>query len=353
MSLYLDEKYLQELSGRLRNFKQRSSGLWNFSCPFCGDSKRDRYKARGYVYQVDSKYLYTCHNCGRTTDIPSLIKHVDEETYRQYRFEKFTHKHNPKENVEKKVFEQAKKHVELKVPPYTPLQKISDLPPDHYARKYVENRMIPEVYWDELFHVEKFKEWSDAIVSPRDGSQRKHTIEEARLVIPFIGKRRVNIGCQGRAYGPAKIKYLTVIFTDEIPFLYGLNRLNLKKKIFCFEGPIDSMFIPNACASAGGDIYRNVERLGIDRNRTVLIFDNEPRNQYTVKKMKKAVDLGYPVCVWPNAVMHYKDVNQMVLGGMSPEEIFAIINEGVRSGMEAKLAISLWDRSRDITPSDI
>ena len=51
MSLYIDSKFLRLISSRLRNFKQKKDYLWNFSCPFCGDSAKNKTKARGYVFQ--------------------------------------------------------------------------------------------------------------------------------------------------------------------------------------------------------------------------------------------------------------------------------------------------------------
>ena len=52
MTLFVDTKYIHQISFRLRNFKQKSQKLWNFSCPICGDSQRNKTKARGYIYEV-------------------------------------------------------------------------------------------------------------------------------------------------------------------------------------------------------------------------------------------------------------------------------------------------------------
>jgi hypothetical protein len=45
MTLSIDTKYIRLLSTRLRNFKQKKEGLYNFSCPICGDSKKNMTKA--------------------------------------------------------------------------------------------------------------------------------------------------------------------------------------------------------------------------------------------------------------------------------------------------------------------
>ena len=42
MSSYIDTKFLNQLSNRLTNFKQKKPGLWNFRCPHCGDSEKSK-----------------------------------------------------------------------------------------------------------------------------------------------------------------------------------------------------------------------------------------------------------------------------------------------------------------------
>ena len=65
MSLPTDIKYVRLISSRLRNFKQKNTYLWNFSCPFCGDSQTNKLKARGYVYAKGNDLFYRCHKIGR------------------------------------------------------------------------------------------------------------------------------------------------------------------------------------------------------------------------------------------------------------------------------------------------
>ena len=67
MSLSVESKYIRLLSHRLRNFKQKKDYVWNFSCPICGDSKKNLLKARGYVYSKGNNlfviliYYEVCH----------------------------------------------------------------------------------------------------------------------------------------------------------------------------------------------------------------------------------------------------------------------------------------------------
>ena len=62
MSMITDSKFLGLLSPKLDRFKQVRDHLWNFRCPLCGDSRRNKSKARGYVYRKKSDLFYKCHN---------------------------------------------------------------------------------------------------------------------------------------------------------------------------------------------------------------------------------------------------------------------------------------------------
>ena len=89
MSLPTDSKYVRLISSRLRNFKQKKDYLWNFSCPICGDSQKNKTKARGYVFPKGNNLFYRCHNCGVSTNVANLIKHVDGALHKEFVLEKY------------------------------------------------------------------------------------------------------------------------------------------------------------------------------------------------------------------------------------------------------------------------
>ena len=51
MDMYLQQKYLLLLSSQLGQFKKKSNNLFNFRCPYCGDSQKHKNKARGYIFE--------------------------------------------------------------------------------------------------------------------------------------------------------------------------------------------------------------------------------------------------------------------------------------------------------------
>ena len=79
MSIYVDRKYLNLVSHRLKKFKRKNDDLYNFRCPLCGDSQKNQSKARGYVYRKKNDLFFKCHNCGSGTTMANLIKKLDSE----------------------------------------------------------------------------------------------------------------------------------------------------------------------------------------------------------------------------------------------------------------------------------
>ena len=87
--LYIDNKFAKILGSRLRNFKEKKENTWNFSCPVCGDSSKNKLKARGYIYPREQDLLVKCHNCGYGSNIGNLIKYVDPMLYDEYVLERY------------------------------------------------------------------------------------------------------------------------------------------------------------------------------------------------------------------------------------------------------------------------
>jgi hypothetical protein len=113
--------------------------------------------------------------------------------------------------------------------------------------------------------------------------------------------------------GNSSLRYATIRITDD-PLIYGLDRVVRGKTIYVLEGPIDSMFLPNAIGAGGTDFQRAL--YSVSGENVVLIFDNQPRNKQVVKRIESYVQRGYPMVVWNNN-LPYKDINDAVLSGCS------------------------------------
>ena len=100
------------------------------------------------------------------------------------------------------------------------------------------------------------------------------------------------------------------------------------------------MFLKNCVATADANLTI-AEHLG--KNNLVLVSDNEPRNPHIVKQIKKAIDKGFSVCLFPDNFPG-KDINEAILNGLSKPEIHRIINENTYHGLRAEIEFNRWKK---------
>lgn len=335
--IYIDNKYIGLVSARLPLFKRRND-TYNFRCPLCGDSQTNKHKTRGYLYKKTDSMLYYCHNCHASMSFGNFLKAIDPELHKGYVQEKFIEKNGVQEIKKPDItrFERPKYLIDS---PLRTLKRVSQLDWDHPVKKYVNKRLIPSKFHAKLFFVPKFKKWVNTIIPDKFKSVDE---DEPRLIIPFIDKDDNCFGVQGRSFKPDGIRYITIIFDDTKPKIFGLDDVDFKKTVYITEGPIDSMFLPNAIAMAGSDGVRVIDEVaGEYKSNIVFVYDNEPRNKDICKIMDKVIDLGYNVVFWPDHVQQ-KDINDMVLAGIKPVDIKQIIDNNTYVDLKAKLKMATW-----------
>ena len=339
---WLEHKYIGLVSSQLRNFKRKSSGLYNFSCPICGDSNTHRSKARGYIYDKKGKMIFHCHNCNATMAVPNFIKSLNQNLYNEFVMEKIKDNKTP-EQIDLETFvEKMKKPIFLKEGPLKGLKKVSQLSPDHRVKKLVDARKIPTPYHAKMFSCPNFKQFTNNLIYGKfDEESIKR--DETRLLIPFFTKDKKVHAYQGRALGESKVKYITIVLDESVPKVYGLDTVNLDRTTYVLEGPIDSMFVDNSIATAGGDLVSALAPLHASKSSMVIVYDNEPRSRETIKKLDKAIMQGYNIVIWPENLEH-KDINDMVLAGMSSEFITHILKTNTYRDLAAKLALTKWSK---------
>ena len=328
------------LTSRLRNFKQKNTNLWNFSCPYCGDSQKNKTKARGYVFPKGNDLIYKCHNCGVGTNVGNLVKHVDSSLHREYTLEKYksgetnnAYVANTILNISPPKFDRVEK---AKI--FEHAEWLSRLPSEHYCLNYVTKRQIPSTFYDKLLFTQHYADFVTALV-PNHGKQ---LLNDARLVIPFYDEDKNLVAFQGRSLGESKLRYITIKMNDDNHKFFGLDRINKEETIYVVEGPIDSMFLENAIATADANLMAASKLF--DKTKIVLVYDNEPRNKELHKQMEKAIDEHYAVVIWPELIVE-KDVNEMVLnGGFSPDEIQDFISKCTFVNLRAKMEFINWKK---------
>jgi hypothetical protein len=117
-----------------------------------------------------------------------------------------------------------------------------------------------------------------------------------------------------------------------------MDKIDNSQTIYVFEGAYDAMFIPNSVAICGSSLWK------FEAPNAILVFDNEPRNPEILKQMEKAINKGQRVCLWPNYLSGFKDVNSMVLGGHKPAALENVILAFSYSGLRAKLEFDNWKK---------
>jgi len=327
---YIDQKYLLLVSPQLKQFKKKNDGLYNFRCPYCGDSKKSETKARGFVFRKENTMIYKCHNCGIGTSFKNFIKQVDLKIYNEYILERYK-----KKEVEPDISKFTQPKFLLGDSPLKSLIKVSTLEHNHPVKKFLENRQIPSQSHYELFLASKFYEWVNTLVPNKFPSLDG---DHPRLVIPFFDEQDKMFAFQGRAFGKENPKYITIVLDSERDKIYGLNKINWNKKVYVVEGPIDSLFLDNCIATAQSDL-----RIKSKKQNLILIPDNEPRNKEIVKQIERFINDGYSVVLWPEYVKE-KDINEMIVSGKTKTEIQKMINENVYSGIKAKTQFVFWKK---------
>ena len=331
----VDSKFIGLISSRLEKFKKVKPNLYNFRCPICGDSKKNKSKTRGYLYNIKADINFRCHNCGASMTFSNFLKQLDPTLHKQYVFEKFQTRNTGKGSIiEKPKFD----FKPSKFKDYTildDLKKISDLPEDHPVFKYVKNRLIPPAYYDKLYLADKFHKFANK-VKPNTFKER---YDHPRLIIPFFDVDGKVFAFQGRAFGKEQPKYITLKFDEDKQKVFGLDRVNLQQHIHIVEGPIDSFFIKNCLAAAGADLT-----LDISPDNITYIFDNEPRNKEIIKRMTNVIDKGYNVLIWPESIQS-KDVNEMIMRQeVSMNELPTFISTNTYSKLSALTQLNYYKK---------
>lgn len=335
MSIVIDRKFLKLLSPKLNRFTEKKTDLYNFRCPFCGDSKKNTLKSRGYVYRKKNDYFYKCQNCGVGHTMYNFIKNLDENLAKEYSLERYSNGETGNQNYTKPKFEfdkpVFKKREKINLP------KISELDADHYAYKYCVDRKIPESNFSRLYFAEDFKSFTDSVLPDNE----KQLFVEPRLIIPFFDDDGSLLAFQGRALNDSKIRYITIKIHEESIKIFGLDKVDKEEKVYVTEGPIDSMFLPNAVATADANLANAVNYIAKDK--LVLVFDNEPRNKDICKLMDRAIENHFSICIWPEMIEE-KDVNDMIKSGFTSEELVDIINKNTFVNLRAKMEFINWKK---------
>lgn len=325
---FTQRKYAEVLSSRLDKYVLKRSYPFQaaFRCDICGDSQKSKYKKRGSIIEREMNLFYGCFNCGASHIFPHYLKLYHPDLYSRYRFDLKTDnipEYRPEDMIQEKK--------EIKKNPLSDLVPARD---NTFSYRYLKSRKIPDDKIDLFYFVPKFYEYINSII-PDKFSEYALEHDHERLIIPLIDIMGTCFGVQGRSFEEkAENRYLTVLFDEDREPIFGLDKVDWNKKVYAFEGPIDSVFIENSIAITGSD------NSSVDKN-AVIVLDNQPRNKQVIKKYNKYINMKYQICIWPQSV-NQKDINNMILAGMTANEIKSIIDKNTYKGVMAQLMLSKW-----------
>lgn len=312
------------------------------SCPYCGDSQKNKSKARGYFFAKGNDLIYKCHNCGVGANVGNFLKHIDPLLHREYTLERYKSGESNTSsfrvttfNVPTTKFGKIEKQKIFKHAEY-----IDRLPSGHFCLEYLTKRKIPENFYNKLLFTSHYKNFIDEVV-PNHG---KEIVDDARLIIPYYDEYDELIAVSGRALETSDktLRYVTIRTNDsEDKLVYGLDRVNLNDTVYMVEGPIDSLFLDNCIAS--GDANLALTAKNIRAEKIILVWDNECRNKEIVKMMQKAIQMQHNIVIWPDNLQG-KDINEMILSGKTQSELQEIISSNTFQGLRAQVRFNEWKK---------
>tara|TARA_B100001564_G_scaffold294400_1_gene259224 strand:- start:1260 stop:2255 length:996 start_codon:yes stop_codon:yes gene_type:complete len=330
------------VASRLDVCKWKNDKTLNHRCPYCGDSQKNKHKARGYHFQIDQNFIYKCHNCGKSTSSIHFLKDHFPDIHREY-LKEYLQEKGGKIKVKKQKMPSAN---DFKFKSKNILNTTRDdlsavavrAWEKRESREYLQDRQIGEELIRKLWYV-----YDSNVLSYLSSKYKDRNLgKDPRIVFPFYSENGELIGVSGRAINDTPLRYLTMRFVDDVPLIYNINNVDKSKTIYVTEGPIDSLFLPNSIAVGGSD-FKKIQNL---KENAIIIYDNEPRNTEIIKKIDEVIDLGFTVCIWGDKrVEGLKDINDMIMNGMTQNEIVEVINSCTYSGLSAKLKLQEYKKT--------
>lgn len=338
MSTWVEYEFADRMTCVYPRYRKVSASPFkiNCRCQVCGDSAKDEFKARFWVYEHKGVLMVKCFNCDLSMSFVRYLKENDQTLYREFLIER--------RKAEGGIFKADKpiikeEKIETKGIELINCDRLDKLPINHPIVKYVKRRAIPEAAFSRLYFTTK---WPALCNSVKPGTY-KYELDEPRLVIPIFTKEGIIESFQGRALDlNAPQKYITIKSHDDATKIYGLDTVKPGRPICVFEGPIDSLFIPNSLAITGGAIELSAMPFKDDR---IWVLDNEPRHKDTISRMEKLIEQGETICMWDQAPWKSKDINDMITKeGAISEQIYDYIINNAFSGLRAKQRMLRYKR---------
>lgn len=342
--LHIDLQWLNVISYSLERFTRVKDNVFNCRCPVCGDSPTDKKKKRFFFYVRKGSLNTMCHKCGYSRSFYNFMKDqypLEFDTYKKETLFDAVSRDKPASKVVAPKQQNnaaqrdtgALKHITLEQLKSTAIC-VAELPKDHTARKYLEDRKFGLAELQRLYFTEDFKQ--TAMLLNKQSSEKLQE-KESRIIIPFTRQDNTIEIIQGRSLQQnSALRYITIKTHDDAVKLFGLSSINKNKVVSCVEGPLDSLFVDNCIATCDANLNRS------DADR--LIWDIQPRAKEILGYMEEAIESGRSLVIWPMVPHKKLDINDLVKMGVTKEALMNMINKHTYSGLTAKLKFVQWKK---------
>lgn len=371
MSGIIEQQFIMNIASQLDKFKTvEPNKTYNFRCNVCGDSDTNDFKTRGYFFYSpqDDIYMMKCHNCSVSYSFQHYLKIYFENEYKDLRTQIFKErgirqfapvikKEIKAEDIFNSEYQQQLADILNATEEHDILICANKLPSTHPARVYLEKRNIGINGLSRLFYTDNYKNFVESVIPAQIIGHRKIP-SDPRIVFKLQTVDGELVGFQGRCIdSDSTLRYSIIMLSDAYPKMFGLECIdkNDTSPIFVTEGAMDSFFLPNAIALNGGDINALssiIVEEKLDKNRFIIILDNEPRSKDTIKRTKKSITDGYNTVIWTGISPEHKDINDMILSGTfdsngtfnNRNTLKTFVLNNNHSGTKAVLKLQQWSK---------
>lgn len=309
MNFAVDAKFAGLATLRGRNGKQVSKTVWNLSCPYCGDSKRKKTKARGFFTIYSNFTGYYCHNCGISTTLRNYLRQHEPDLYRQYLLELLIEQAEQPADLHN--ITNASNSVTL------PGESAHLLLDSHPALRYLSSRFITDPC-----------------------KLRRLRVTEDKIIFPICNELGHIIGWQERFIKSSLLRYQTYLIGSGEILLFNSESIDWSANtpVYVTEGAFDALSLDQAVCSFGATRLVGVAKflrksLG---DRVVCVFDNDIiNNRELLKQVKRAISEGLKIIIYPED-FKFKDLNE-ACGVLDVE---SYLTEHCYQGLSALIALS-------------
>jgi hypothetical protein len=301
----------------------KGNSPYNFRCPICGDSKKNKNLKRGYILHNNDEWVYVCHNeCGSMSFL-SYLKQYHEDVYKSVCFHGFGRTSNHNVYIDNSTLAEKSYY---SVDPAFKKGELLSIMDDHdlckIARDFVQSRKIIErVYkqWYVCLPGDQFLDRNELgeIVIDENGLP-KGNLYKNRLIIPYYhfgGKWKQ---FDARALFPEQVvRYKNYKGVEREP--YNIDWLDVSRPFFLLEGCINSTFIENSISFGGTKHFEKLlyqyPQILENKHNCNVIWDNDDAGY---DGLPKSIKCGFNWFNWKKIPIHASacnDINDLVLVG--------------------------------------